>query len=561
MLTSRCVKLRRRLTTYQSGTTITVLVLLLVCLLTLLLLGGPLHPAWTPIEHEYAQKPIHVPYSGGGHSAKILQAENRWYRYGKPFHKMPLRHVALAFRPTRLDGQAPILYAQLMHGIFHRSQEQYIVIVLESTRISVQVEYHATRDRLADGATVHRRARIEVNQWYTLCASTYPTLDVSVVQMRTEVDHNAWSRCYSRLSSSLGGSDSTKPGILVDSGLYFGGVTDAANTNGLRNIANRSRFAGQFSAGAFINGKPVDLSQPSTIQGTPIEHWRQEFRRFDLKQSINLSPTRKSTNLTDPTFRYLPVVSAVSENHAEETHDMIASVAARMPTRGLLLYDLSLTTKSKIVLESFCNVSVRDYRKDLFRDLLGHILEYRWKPLLTLAAFQEFDGFIWADASMRFKLPVESLVLVRFGIGFVGTTEESASPVGAYTHNGTLAALGVQRSVVARSWMTIGGTHIHINGNDLSPVLLRHYVACSFEPQCVAPKGAVLSVFSCRKNERWQDHYIGCHRFDQSALSVILSKVFPGDSVSQILVNASVVADISRKPTTSFPRCIAGDKQ
>eukprot|EP00117_Sycon_ciliatum_P011998 scpid50927/ scgid13235/ len=504
-------------------------------------------------------------------AAGTLPVGQRWYRYGQPFYQMSVSDIAFAFQATAPvpNASTPLLYAQRLSGLFRDHQEQYITVLVDSTRISARLKRSTAPDgQLARVETIHKRLDIRPRHWYVVCVSSSPKLDLFVVHVSSVLllsapGNAAWCQCYSRLAensvhSTPGNSAAkTAAGILLDSGVYFGGVIDRANTPGLIGLPKSAAiFKGNVFGTVFLNSQSIDIAvgPDNTAQGSSMEQWRKEYGMINLTQPITFTPRRRTADVNDPAFSF-PIISAVSDNHAEEAHDMIGSVRAMMPRRGVIMYDLGLTRNSKAVLRSFCNVSVRAYRKDLFADLVAHnvIKECRWKPVLLLAGFLEFGGVIWSDASVRFIKPIEQLGLVLDGFGFVGFYERGLT--GAYTHDGTLKELGVTRASVAEDRMSIGTCSAHLNGNSVSPVLMRQFVGCSFHKKCLSPPGARLSVVFCQKKEALSGKYIGCHRYDQSVLSVVLSKMFPGPSLAGAQIFARDFFDVVRHSTKQFPRC------
>jgi hypothetical protein len=58
----------------------------------------------------------------------------------------------------------------------------------------------------------------------------------------------------------------------------------------------------------------------------------------------------------------------------------------------------------------------------------------------------------------------------------------------------------------------------------LYDTVIRWWVLCALEPNCISP----TRDLGCRFNGR--DHYANCHRFDQSALGILLSNYFENDT-------------------------------
>ena len=228
-----------------------------------------------------------------------------------------------------------------------------------------------------------------------------------------------------------------------------------------------------------------------------------------------------------------------------------------MPDRGIIIYNLGLNSTNLKRLRSLCGVIVREFPVHLYSGSIRDLFEYRWKPLIVFLTLHEFGGAAWADASIRFKEKIDTLPLFHYGHGFVGSQQMDASPVGAFTHDDTLKSLGFPRSSVAKSNMTIGTIHVWLSGHKTAGTLLDHWNMCAFHPQCMAPRGAQL--YGCKFSLKVTLPYIGRHRYDQSAISVILEKIFPVpfQLEYQTYEDADMnrILDIDREPSKTINYC------
>ncbi|XP_065181985.1 uncharacterized protein LOC135812598 [Sycon ciliatum] len=488
-----------------------------------------------------------------GRSDLAVDAGERWYRYGKPFHATSLADVSFVFKAADVKGTALLLYAQLLRGIFHSVHEQYVTVVLNASVVTVALKLNLAANERGDKVQMASTdQRIEANVWYSLCIVTAPVLRVymqSVTKKNVHLTDAQLTKCGQSESSA---EKPSKP-VLVDSGLYFGGVIDWQACPGLTTLRNLQTFRGKILRKVYVNMQAIDLVTCTT--GHTAETWREHMSKIDIKSPISIPSTRTLNTLEDLSVRHFPVLSAISSNHAVEIEDMIASVAQHMPRRGVIIYRLGLSKATIKSLSAYCNVTVRHFRQDIFKDLAENLRNFQWKPLLVYGAFLEFDGVIWADASVRFKHPIRTIPLVQHGVGFVGFEQEGASPIGAFTHDGMLKALGVERSAVVTAAIAVGTVSIWMWQGPVSQTLVQHWTACSMRKVCIAPRGAVIDYRKCRLRERKSGKYIGCHRYDQSALSVLAGKLFQYLNESQYIVNADPHVWIDRGPTRRFHRC------
>ena len=140
-----------------------------------------------------------------------------------------------------------------------------------------------------------------------------------------------------------------------------------------------------------------------------------------------------STSAIHATIVY-PVVAAVSEDHASEANDMIASVHFHMPTTGVIIYDLGLGQGSLAHFATLCNVTVRPFRRDLYGGQMWNLRWYMWKPLLVHTVVQEFGGAIYVDTSIRFNSSVFALEELRNGsYGIHALSPKNSGSISGFT--------------------------------------------------------------------------------------------------------------------------------
>ena len=217
--------------------------------------------------------------------SQTVQASGQWYRHGKPFHQLFIRQVTFAFRAARLTGTSPLLHAQLLRGIFHSDQEQYVSVFLNGSQVSLHLQLGILNDRNQTQYTVDSDTIIKVDVWYVvcLCITEHPALHVLKLQ---EGETQVLDR-FQRLQKASLGTIPAAHGVLVDSGMYFGNVLNTANMPGLETNATISPFDGEVFQRVRINRKPVDLRK--AVRGYIAEEWRKQLSKIRLDQSIKIN--------------------------------------------------------------------------------------------------------------------------------------------------------------------------------------------------------------------------------------------------------------------------------
>ena len=495
-------------------------------------------------------------YANSRHSQPKVCNGTFWYRSGKPRHTLFLKSFNLTFRAPSTTKEALLFYGQKMSGIFHPLQRQYLAAVLEHNSVRIYYRYsgqsHAKKFEVS--------GVFNTCKWHTLHIAALAGQVVATVQSyndwKGDIDLKPSSDSLTKSVTSA--SSTNQGGFEVDSGLYVAGVVDRKNTLAYQDIPeNMELFHGQIHSTVIVNGLEISLDDRSAVDSgivdEAIRHYLSDILRYDISQPLDVTFPARKTDLNDPTMKQFPVVGGVSDNHVDEMRDMPSSIVAKMPERGILIYDLGLSAASIYEINTWCNVTVRSFRKDISADLVEAVFSMRWKPFILHSVMQEFGGVLYADASIRFKQSINNIPLLQEGPGFVGFGPLGTSPVGAFTHESTLKALGVARETVAKAEMVIGGIQIWLDVGSVRNVLMRQWMMCGFVKECMAPTGS--AVHGCRFNETPTGRYIGCHRYDQSAISVIMLKAYHDPRAKAYLVNHPEdlnYASIERQPTKNF---------
>ena len=253
----------------------------------------------------------------------------------------------------------------------------------------------------------------------------------------------------------------------------------------------------------------------------------------------------------------LVVVSAVSSNHMSEATEMILSVQKYMPYTLLIMYSLGLTDKEMVLLRSYCDLELRIFNFDKYPALSytkHNLRKYGWKPLIVDEVAKEYELILWFDASIRLTRPIDDNVfkyLLSSPAFLAGPWEgkmclNSNDPIVSYTHDQTLRYLFPDKSQnipALRKELQVWG---HIQAcvwlmwlnKDTRQRILDNWVDCAFHEECMAPREAVVDCNPIKRGliGRFSPNgeYIGCHRYDQSVLDMILYREFGPSSAENI---------------------------
>ena len=225
------------------------------------------------------------------------------------------------------------------------------------------------------------------------------------------------------------------------------------------------------------------------------------------------------------------IASGISSNHFKEVRDMIASVQHFYPSLHIIIYNLGLTNFEVNTLESYCNVLVRPFNFSKYPEFVHQNLRfYSWKPLMIYELSKEFEFIFYYDASIRLLKPVVDIVLpLMKDFPFIpGKVLKNAggNSIARLTHGGMLRYLNITQSreeLDGFGSLGAGLWALRVNKLTVSKIL-EPWADCALHKECIAPEGAGLICNEFKNDSKVA--YRGCHRYDMSALDLILVREF-----------------------------------
>ena len=227
------------------------------------------------------------------------------------------------------------------------------------------------------------------------------------------------------------------------------------------------------------------------------------------------------------------VLTATSSNHWLESLDAIASVQNIMPDMKIIMMDLGMSAEQAEQLQRLRNVEVRKFPFDSFPPHVRRLEVFAWKSLSMQMMLSEYEVVFYMDASIRLRRPLVD-ILIPIVQNFPIKVNGNGFYDGAFTREETYKYLGVTRKQVSKRFQKEGGLQMYRNCSFLHKRILSALVDCALHEECIAPSGA--SPYGCDMDKYRQQsnqienieqvEYIGCHRFDQSALTSVLEREF-----------------------------------
>ena len=227
----------------------------------------------------------------------------------------------------------------------------------------------------------------------------------------------------------------------------------------------------------------------------------------------------------------LVCLTALSDNHFKEAKNMFNSVQRCLPDTKIIVYDLGLNQHKQEV-KSYTNVELRSFPFGDYVHLphVKNLQTYAWKPIIVKLVTEEYDVIMYGDSSMRMlSCDISSALEHLINFPYFNCHPRPPERAIEFTHDGMMQYLHYPKNrkdmkdvyvLEANAWLLLANSL-------MKEKLLEPWLDCALHKECIAPQGAKL--LPCRKPVQHDGHYIGCHRYDQSALNMILVREFGMD--------------------------------
>ena len=285
------------------------------------------------------------------------------------------------------------------------------------------------------------------------------------------------------------------------------------------------------------------------VAGIPLETICSTYGSKIPLRGIDLT----STNCSCEDFLYcrLVVMTGISSNHFNEAQDMIGGIQSKLPYTRLIVYDLGLNDQERDQLATYCNVQVRPFNFSKYPPHTKRLETYAWKPILTAETSREYEVVLYGDASMRI-INAEKLPSLLLKFPYVAGRMDTHL-ITVMTHDSTLKylKLNLSREMAAKIMNgTVEANFCVWFTESIKEKWLKRWLDCALHKECIAPHGS--SPYGCQSlhDPSGKGSYAGCHRFDQSALNVIMYQEF-GQQIWRSLAHEDFF-NVVRIPTHDF---------
>ena len=273
-----------------------------------------------------------------------------------------------------------------------------------------------------------------------------------------------------------------------------------------------------------------------------------------LSHSSSMNVSRAIKSVAD-LYARLVIATAFSGNHFEEGKGMIGSVQRCLPDKKIVVYDLGLNWSQRRELNSYCNVELRLFPFDNYEPFMKDLGYFSWKVVIAKILSQEYNVIMYGDSSLRMiSCDINKAVAHLFKFPFLDSRPLRYHTI-EFTHDGMIQYLGYppSRKFMAKVKTVQAGCWLMWANSIMQEKLIEPWLDCALHVECIGPKGA--RHHPCNLTDMNHDgRYVGCHRYDQSALNLILTREFGLDAVSKACnVRISYTLwTVQRSPTKKY---------
>ena len=242
----------------------------------------------------------------------------------------------------------------------------------------------------------------------------------------------------------------------------------------------------------------------------------------------NTNPT-EMPSLAD-LYEHLVCLSGISDNHFMEAKAMFTSVHHCLPDKKIIVYDLGLNSNHSDQVRNYANVELRPFPFHNYQPYVKELHTYAWKPIAIKLISQEYDVIMYGDASMRMiSCDITEALAHLLKFPYINGHPRPVHAI-EFTHDGMLNYLHfpkVREHMIDAHVLETNSYIMWASHPLMQEKLIEPWLDCALHQECIAPEGAKLNP--CKFTTHHDGHYIGCHRYDQSALNIIMAREFGVD--------------------------------
>ncbi|KAK6192293.1 hypothetical protein SNE40_003785 [Patella caerulea] len=215
------------------------------------------------------------------------------------------------------------------------------------------------------------------------------------------------------------------------------------------------------------------------------------------------------------------IVAGASSNHFNETQAMMYNIDTVIrpvyPHIKVILYDIGFTELERQAIIKYGRCELRTFNFTKYPDHIRYLHTCSWKPIIIQEVLNQHGFTMYMDASIRLKTGNLTRVfnqVKRSGINAIYIPFNNYF-VPNHTFSKTFEYFKTKPCLFHGLDEIGAGFAIVVKNNLYAYTIMRSWLVCSLQRNCVMPKGTERITY-CSGFKK----YHKCHRNDQSALSI-----------------------------------------
>ncbi|XP_076434720.1 uncharacterized protein LOC143274704 isoform X2 [Babylonia areolata] len=222
-------------------------------------------------------------------------------------------------------------------------------------------------------------------------------------------------------------------------------------------------------------------------------------------------------------------VTAASSNHYHEMQALLnssfESLFPRMKGENytFVVYNLGLTPEERKKTEKHCRCTLIDFPFAGLPDFVTFLGCYVWKPLIVASLLEKAEYLVWMDTSIRWEesAPLADIFSQTKTIGY--QTRHGNRSIAVHTQASMAQFFGDHLCQYSPFTEMETGFLFFYNDRFTREAILKPWLSCAFNTDCMCVKDSAR-LRDCERASKTR--YSVCHRWEQSSIGMIFSKLF-----------------------------------
>lgn len=225
-----------------------------------------------------------------------------------------------------------------------------------------------------------------------------------------------------------------------------------------------------------------------------------------------------------------PVVgTAMASDQLFRLPGFLEACQAHFPDHPVVVYALDMGTVDLVTAHNLCNSSnctLRTLNFDFYPPHVSNLKIYAYRPIIIQELLRQAGAVLWLEPDYQLTSAPDPLRVVALALkeGLAAPWSPEPQPTSALTHVGMFEYLRASREAFFFHRMVDPSVMLLYDSPQVRGRLMLPWVKCALVAECITPVGSQST--GCRFDKKPLYRYSGCHRYDMSALNVILGLLY-----------------------------------